>query len=357
MIKNDPKNILIIKLSAIGDVVHSLPLIEVLHDNFPNAKIDWVVEEEASEILRDHPAIDHLIISRRKSWQKGFSRPQEYLQLFREIRSFLRRLREREYDLLIDLQGLLKSGLWVGLARAKRKIGFTGGREGSRFFLSERPFFVDYNQHALERYLQTADYLGCKRKLWQGAIPVSAEDKEAVWKLLEGVTEKAPNLVAINPMARWHTKCWEPDRFAQLADRIQSEWHCHVLFTGSATDRPLIENIIAPLQEKPLNLAGQTTLKQLAFLYAQCRLLVSTDTGSMHIAAAMGCPVVALFGPTAPWRTGPYGRNHRIIRAEMSCSPCFKKNCSHMTCMKGIGVDKVFEAIKGLIERPNHNTY
>jgi 3-deoxy-D-manno-octulosonic-acid transferase/heptosyltransferase-1 len=353
MIKNDPKNILIIKLSAIGDVVHSLPLLEVLQNNFPNAKIDWVVEEEASEILRNHPAIDRLMISRRKSWQKGFFKPKKYVQFYREILSFLRRLREREYDLLIDLQGLLKSSLWVGLARAKRKIGFTGGREGSRFFLSECPFFVDYNQHALERYLQTADYLGCKRKLWQGAIPVSAEDKEAVWKLLEEVKEKSLNLVAINPMARWHTKCWEPDRFAQLADRIQSELNCRVLLTGSATDRPLIKNIIAPLKEKPLNLAGQTTLKQLAFLYAQCRLLVSTDTGSMHIAAAMGCPVVALFGPTAPWRTGPYGRNHRIIRAEMSCSPCFKKNCSHMTCMQNISVEKVFAEARKLLKHPN----
>jgi 3-deoxy-D-manno-octulosonic-acid transferase/heptosyltransferase-1 len=353
MLKMNPKNILIVKLSAIGDVVHSLPLLEVLHDHFPEAQIDWLVEEEAGDILRDHPAIARLIISRRKSWQKEFFKFKGLIGRFREIRDFLRRLRERKYDLVIDLQGLLKSGIWVGLARAQRKIGFTGGREGSRFFLTEPPFSVDYDQHALERYLKTADFLGCNRKAWKGEIPVSPEDQRAVQILVEEWKEKTPNLVAINPMAKWSTKCWAPDRFAQLADRIRKELHGRVLFTGSAADRPLIENIIAPLKEKPLNLAGRTNLKQLAYLYSQCRLLVSTDTGSMHIAAAMNCPIVALFGPTAPRRTGPYGKDHIILRDELACSPCFKKNCSHRSCMQNISVDRVFEAVKKLMENRN----
>jgi 3-deoxy-D-manno-octulosonic-acid transferase/heptosyltransferase-1 len=107
------------------------------------------------------------------------------------------------------------------------------------------------------------------------------------------------------------------------------------------------------MKKEPGNLAGRTSLKELAYLFTRSNVLVTTDTGPMHIAAAMGCPVVALFGPTAPWRTGPYGKGHRVIRAEMDCSPCFKKKCDHMTCMKEITVEEVFEATKGIILK-NH---
>ncbi|MBW1717559.1 MAG: glycosyltransferase family 9 protein, partial [Deltaproteobacteria bacterium] len=115
-----------------------------------------------------------------------------------------------------------------------------------------------------------------------------------------------------------------------------------------------IEDISKMMKEKPRNLAGQTGLKELAYLYTRCKALVTTDTGPMHIAVAMGCPVVALFGPTAPWRTGPYGPGHSVIRAETDCSPCFKKKCDHMTCMKEITVEDVFEATKNIILKNQH---
>ena len=111
-------------------------------------------------------------------------------------------------------------------------------------------------------------------------------------------------------------------------------------------DRAKIDEIIERMDEKPINLAGKTNLKELAYLYSKCQLQVSTDTGPMHIAAAMGCPVVALFGPTAPWRTGPYGKGHRVIREEMECSPCFKKRCDHLSCMRSITVDWVFDTVE-----------
>lgn len=107
-----------------------------------------------------------------------------------------------------------------------------------------------------------------------------------------------------------------------------------------------MDEIIESMDEQAVNLAGQTGLKELAYLYSKCQLLITTDTGPMHIAAAMGCPVVALFGPTAPWRTGPYGRGHKVVRDDIECSPCFKKRCNHVSCMKNITVDKVFETVK-----------
>jgi heptosyltransferase-1 len=347
LITDKPKSILLIKLSAIGDVVHSLPLLEVLRKNFPEARIDWLVEEEASQIIQGHRDLDRMILSRRKSWQKRLLMPGQKVIVLREIREFLHDLRSTSYDLVVDLQGLLKSGMLTGLSRGRRKIGFTGGgKEGSYLFLTEKPYFFDYNKHALDRYLSVAEHLNCRVGSWKGDIPIRSSDRQAVEHFLREHSLDREVLVAINPVAKWNTKLWEEERFAFLSDRLQKELSCKVLFTGSKEDQPVNARIIGGMETTPLDLTGRTGLKELAYLYSKCRFVISTDTGPMHIAAAVGTPVVALFGPTAPWRTGPYGKVHRVIREEIPCSPCFKRECFDVTCMRGISVDRVFESAK-----------
>ncbi len=346
-------SILIVKLSAIGDVVHSLPLVEVLRKNFPEARIDWVVEEDSSQIIKDHKDIDHVIVSHRKSWQRRLLKRGERSAAFREIIQFLKELRSEEYDLVIDLHGLFKSGILTGLSKGKRKVGTTGFTEGSQLFLTERPYPVDYNQHALDRYLKMADYLRCTKDSWKGRIPLRESDKTFIDKFIRENAIQKERLVAINPIAKWKTKLWEPSRFAILADRLQKELSCEIVFTGSRDDRAVMDEILERMGERPFNLAGETNLKELAYLYSNCRLLISTDTGPMHVAAAMGCPVVVLFGPTDPWRTGPYGEGHMVIREKIECSPCFKKKCSHLTCMKDISVDRVFDSVKEYFKDSN----
>ena len=343
---NKPESILIVKLSAIGDVVHTLPLLEVLRNNFPEARIDWVVEEEAGQIIMGHPMLDHILVSRRKTWQRSMTRPRERTAALREMFRFIRELRAYKYDLVIDLHGLFKSGILTGLSRGKRKIGFTGGREGNSLFLTERPYYVNYDQHALDRYLRTIDYLGCTKTSWKGNIPVGQVDRDAIESFILENHLGNERIVAINPMARWKTKLWEPERFSLLADRVQEELKGKLVFTGSKKDRVVIDQIIGEMKTTPLDLAGRTSLKALAYLYSRCFLLITTDTGPMHMAAAMACPVVALFGPTAPWRTGPYGKEHSVIREELVCSPCFKKKCDHLSCMKDITVNRVFDTVK-----------
>jgi 3-deoxy-D-manno-octulosonic-acid transferase/heptosyltransferase-1 len=339
-------SILIVKLSAIGDVVHTLPLLEVLRNNYPHARIDWVVEEDASQIIAGHQEIDHLFISPRKSWQRRFFKSGEKRAVIKELRAFIQELRACEYDLIIDLHGLFKSGLLTGLARGKRKIGFSFGTEGSSLFLTEEPHSVEMEQHALDRYMETVDILRCQRDTWRGDIPLSRTDRESVDHLIREKGLEKETLLAINPMAKWETKLWENENFAKLADRLQRELCCKVIFTGSEADRTTLDDITQQMNERPLNLAGQINLKELAYLYTKCHLLVTTDTGPMHIAAAMKCPVVALFGPTAPLRTGPYGEGHTVLREPMACSPCFKKTCPHRNCMTGITVERVFDAVK-----------
>jgi len=342
-------NILIVKLSAIGDVVQVLPFLEVLKKGFPEARIDWLAEEAAYQVIEGHPAINRIILSRRKSWQKKLTEKAKPLSVLGAIYGFLKELRLCDYDLVVDLQGLLKSGILVGLSKGKRKIGMRGSREGARLFLNERPIPVNYGQHAIDRYLKVAEYLGCDPAGWRGHIPFFESDRRAIDQILDrdGI-EKTP-FVAINPIAKWPTKLWDSERFAILAERIRDELACEIVFTGSSIDRPVLTRIARMMGSAPLNLAGRTNLKELAYLYTRCRLLVTTDTGPMHMAAAMGCPVVALFGPTAPSRTGPYGKGHKVIRSDVECSPCFKKSCDHMKCMKEITVEKVFEGVREVI--------
>ena len=230
-------------------------------------------------------------------------------------------------------------------------MGMSGAREGAWLFLKEPSVRVNYEQHAIDRYLEVAGHLDCEWDRWDGRIPVSETNGRSVDQMLSDDGFDGGNLVAINPMARWETKLWEPELFATLADRILQDVSCRIVFTGSKDDRPVIENIASNMKHRPLNFAGRTRLKELAALYDRCRLLITTDTGPMHMAAAMGCPVVALFGPTSPLRTGPYGSKHRVMTSGAACSPCFKKTCHEWSCMRDITVERVHDAVKQVLSR------
>lgn len=345
-----PQRILIVKLSAIGDVIHALHVLEALKQVYPRARIDWVVEEDAYNILEGHPAIDRIFLSRRKSWLRGVIRNGSRAKIVKEVSDFLKDIRAFEYDLVIDLQGLLKSGILTGLARGRRKIGMSDVCEGAVHFLNEKPVPVNFHSHAIERYLQVPKYLGWPRRNLEGNIPIFERDRVRVHELMQDTYDSHRMLLAINPMAKWITKLWEPERFAFLAERLMEDLGCDVVFTGSPGDRATIDEIVGKMRIKPINLAGMTTLKELAYLYTLCKALITTDTGPMHIAAAVKCPVIALFGPTAPWRTGPYGAGHRVIRSDVKCSPCFKKKCDHLSCMKEIVVEDVFRAVQRMIK-------
>ena len=343
-----PRSILIIKLSAIGDVVHSLPVLEVLRKSYPYARIDWIVEEAASGIVEGHPAADDIIISRRKTWRRTLASATAIVSAGNVLR-FVRNLRSTHYDLVIDLQGLFKSGILAGLARGGRKVGMDGSREGAGLFLGEPPVPVGRDIHAIDRYLNLAAYLGCDISTWDGRLPVAAADRTGAARLLEEAGLDNVPFVTVNPIARWETKLWLPGRFSRLCDRIIDETGCRVVFTGGGPDREYVDGIIEDMDHAAVNLAGRTGLRELACICERSKLLITTDTGPRHIAAAMKCPVVALFGPTDPRRTGPYGAGHRVVRAGIPCSPCFKKRCGDPRCMTGIAVGAVFEEVANLL--------
>ncbi len=339
------KKILFVKLSAIGDVVQTLPALEAIKKTFPGCEIDWVVEEAAAGILEGNPLIHRLLVSRRKSWLRMFLRPWTVREGFRAVRRFVTTLRAVRYDMAIDFQGLLKSGIVIGLARADRKIGFDRTRELSYLFLNEKLPAYDIEKHALERYLDIARYLGAVDPIPGCTLPIERE-RSVVKARLDQIAPAGSPVVVMNPMARWTTKLWQEEKFARLADRLIKERKATIIFTGASGDRETIARILEKMREQAQNWAGETSLKEMAALAGLADLFITTDTGPMHLAAAAGGKVVALFGPTAPWRTGPHGSGHIVVRKGVDCSPCFRRNCNRdLRCMKGITVDDVIEQL------------
>lgn len=435
-------NILLVKLSAIGDVIHTLPALAALRQLYPNADIAWVVEEAAADLLVEHPHLNRVIVSRRKTWLRDIRRGRIRGPL-REMTAFYRELRSRRWDLVIDFHGLFKSALLVALSGGKRKLGYASLQEGSGLFYNEK-IPEDLGKHAVDRYLDFVRHLAagqddggtaCLTAATEFRIAVGEEERRRVAALLDeyagiltakengganagmglgpptstgfgkrgdrsaearkeawGGDERSPaatvgeflqrqgveneargsrlrgndegrdrkpalseeesdfgrlDFVAVNPVAFWETKFWEDEKFAQLCDRIRRELGLGVILTGSEAGPP--EKIRALMKTRAVNLGGRTSLRELAFLYSRAALVVSTDSGPMHLAAAAGTPVVALFGPTDPARTGPYGPGHRIVRKEIPCSPCFRKRCDDPRCMKEIGVEEVFEAVREML--------
>jgi heptosyltransferase-1 len=338
--------ILIIKLSAIGDVVQTLPALEAIKKRYPDSEITWVVEEAAAGILEGHPLIDRLLVSHRRAWLRMLRNPLKAAKGVVDITRFIKDLRSVRYDIAIDFQGLSKSGMLIGLARAARKIGFDKTRELSYLFLNERLPAYDIEKHALDRYLDVARYLGANEPFSSCTLPIERE-VSAIRMKIEGMHLQGRPLVVVNPVARWKTKLWLERNFADLADRLVKEKKAVVIFTGSTADRAVNERIISMMKETAVNWAGETTLKELAALASLSALFITTDTGPMHLAAAAGAKVLALFGPTAPWRTGPYGSSHVVVRTGIACSPCFKRTCEiGVRCMEEITVEEVMEQIK-----------
>lgn len=348
-------NILIVKTSAIGDVIHTLPSLSAIRKHYPQAAITWLVEEAAADIIRGHAALDRVLVSKRKSWLHGLQST-SCPAVLREIWQFIRELRDTEYDLIIDFQGLLKSGILIGLARGKRKVGYGRGMEHaecSYIFLNERIPAVSMDQHAIKREQHLLRAIGINPAAIRFDIPVSPADRARLQEILanHGLEPSVP-LVAINPVATWKTKLWDSKKFAQVADNLRRR-KITVVFTGSGNDRGYIDTILSDMQEQAVNLAGATDLKTLAALYERAGLVISTDTGPMHLAAALGTPVVAVFGPTAPWRTGPFGEQHKVVRCDLACSPCFKKQCEQFDCMPQISVVQVMAAVDAIIGDPH----
>ncbi len=352
-----PSRVLVVRLSALGDILHALPALTTLRRHLPTAHLEWMVEDTGAGLLEGHAALSGMQIIPRQEW----ARLRRAGQRWAALRSFIacaRRLRQLQYDLVIDFQGLAKSGLWVAMVQSPRKAGFGPGlprNEGAWLTLNERIQPPSPEVHALDRNLRLLECLGFPRLpiRYDLATPPAAA-QSAVELLQEAGLDPDRPFVAVNPMSRWPTKNWSPELFAQTADLLAATG-LQVLFTGAPADRAEIDAIVQGMQGRAGRVDGLTDLATLAAIYRRSVVLLSTDTGPMHLAVAVGTPVVAVFGPTAPWRTGPHGPGHRVIRTPLPCSPCFKRECTVTdlephACMRRIQPGTVAAAVREILE-------
>ena len=332
-----PSRILIIKPSAVGDVVHALPILNLLRTRWPAAKIDWLVTPACAGILKGHPQLDEVILFDRKRLGAAWKNRETRHELF----AFGRRLRDAKYDLVIDLQGLFRSGWMAWKTRAAVRIGFAKAREMAPLFYTHRVDVGTAEQHAIDRYLKIAQTLGCAAAPIQYIFPTDDSDRAHIQSLIPDGMRYAVLL----PGTNWVTKRWPAESFAALRQPLRDRFELETVVAGGA-----YEKTVAPLIGG-IDVTGQTTLRQLVALLERAELVIANDSGPMHIATALGRPLVTMFGPTNPIRTGPYGRLDSVVRVDIPCSPCYSKKCSHISCLNWLSVDAVLRMAEMQLER------
>ncbi len=321
--------ILIVKLSSLGDLFHALPTVHAIRQGL-DADIDWVVTDPYRDLVTCFTDVTRVIPFYRHN-------------LLPRLGPFLQALREHHYDLVIDLQGLLKSALVTRLAHTQRRIGPSFHREGSRLFYDEvAAAGGPQPRHAVEACL---DVLACL-DLPRPEIPEFA----VTFPLIELALPRP--WIAMAPASRWHTKNWPAERFATAAAELQTRRGGTILLVGAPGDRPVCDHIAQRLDGPVLNLAGQTSLPEMGGYLQAADLLISNDSGPAHVAAAAGTPCVVIFGPTDARRTGPYGPRHRIAKTALPCGPCRRNHCRHtgIPCISGVQTFQVVSSAESILD-------
>ncbi len=323
------KKILIIKPSSLGDIIHSLPVLDALDRRFPGAEIHWLVAHGFEGILEGHPMLKRLWIIRKDEWKKIAKVP----STFAELRRLFRDLKEEKFDCVIDLQGLFRSGLIAKATGSSLRIGFKEAREGSTVFYTHT-VKGGKDIHAVDRYLKVAAFLGCDVTDVQFPFPLH-RDPDSAWPVYG-------DYAVIAPGARRPIKRWPAQKFGELASLLPLKSYV----TGSRKERALADEVVKASKGNAESIAGKTDLKGLVGIIKGARFMISNDTGTMHIAAALGVPVFALFGPTNPVRTGPYGNRHTIIWKSIPCAPCYRRICKTVHCLNIITPEEVARVIR-----------
>ncbi|MBM4136474.1 MAG: lipopolysaccharide heptosyltransferase II [Nitrospira sp.] len=342
-----PKKILIIKPSSLGDVVHSLPFLNAIRTCFPKAEIHWVIAKGLEGLLEGHPMINKLWIINKDTWKK-----MKHVNItINEIRMLFKALKKEKFDLVVDLQGLLRSGILTAATGAPVKVGFKEAREGSRFFYTYK-VEGERDIHAVDRYLKIARFLGCDISDVCFPFPLYKPTSSFIFHPSSFHFSLSKDYAVIIPGARWKTKIWPYEHFGELLSMLPLD----TVIVGSKGDKDIADKIVTFSKGKAISLAGKTDLKDLIEVIRDARFVVSNDSGPMHIAAALHIPVFAIFGPTDPLRTGPYGEGHTIIKEKISCAPCFKRTCSDIKCMRAVSVEKVYETIMDKLNLATEDT-
>lgn len=336
-----PRRIALIKPSALGDIVHSLPVLTALRHRFPAAHITWVVNRSYQGLLAGHPHLDALLPFDRHSVRAG------WLASLNGYGRFFRQLRRQRFDLVIDLQGLLRTGLMSLATRSPRRVGLATAREGSRWCYTDVVPVPDRNHiHAVDRYWLVAAALGGTGPK-QFRVPMPEPARAWAAEVLAGLPR--PWLL-LGVGARWQTKRWPPVHFAVLARRAQDRFGGSAIFVGGRDETPLAKAVLDRLSGPSLDLTGRTTLPQLTAVLALADVLIANDTGPLHLAAALGRPVLAPYTCTQAALTGPYGQLGSAVETQVWCRGSCRKQCSRLECMAELTPDRLWPVLETILQ-------
>ncbi|MGN6749728.1 MAG: glycosyltransferase family 9 protein [Xanthobacteraceae bacterium] len=368
--RRDFDKILLIKLSAVGDVVHTIPVLNKLRRRYPRAQLDWLVTPAIAELLRYHPAITNIVEFEREVWSTPWR-----LKPFVAYGRLAGRLRAAAYDLVVDMHGQFRTAALTLATGAPVRIGFDrprasvwdasprkfpeqarkhawqGAREGSWLAYTHHIPVPTLDLHAVDRYLNVGPILGLDTGRADFSFPIPRSAISRVDTLLSQYGTGRANLVVMAPGTVWETKHWGTDKFAQVARHFLSKG-LGVILTGSQRERVVCEEVAASAPGV-VDLAGMTTLSELAALISRSVISITNDSGPMHLAVALDRPVISIFGPTDPVWIGPYARTDSVLHADLECSPCYLrtlKQCPHdHACMRSVSPLAVIERAENVL--------
>lgn len=333
MRNNSLKNILIVNLSLIGDVLLSTPVIKNVKLKYPEASIRFLTIPWSREVIENNPHVSEIIVYDKHKVDKGWN----------GLIRISRILSKYSFDLSIIINKSFGSALICFLAKIPYRIGYAS--EGRSWLLSKN---IKYNEdlHIAENHIRLLSLLNIKNYDRRTEFFFTQRDSEYIDNLLHKSGIKNKPLIAINPSASWETKKWGVEKFIRLANIIKAKLDVDIAFIGSKMDEKVVNDVISGLDFECLNLLNKTSLSQLGAFLSRCKLFITNDSGPMHLATAVGTPIVAIFGPTSPLKCGPFYGNSINIQSEVKCINCYKKECKSLECMNSISVERVFDAVK-----------
>ncbi len=335
------KNILIIKPSSLGDIVMALPALTALHKSFPDARISWLIRPEFAPLLENHPHLSDIILFDRKFLGKAWFHPRALACLL----SLIRRLRRSKFDAVIDLQGLFRTASLAWLSGCKERLGMANARELANIFYTHK---TEQNQdciHAVDYYLKVVRDMGVSKMQVQFVLPVDSGAADSADRLLTGHHIKRDDYAVFVPGSAHKSKCWPAQNFASLAEKMTSQFGLSIVVVGTRPEKTITERIVSGAGVLVTDLAGLTSLPELVVLFKQARIVVSNDTGPGHIAAALGVPLVMIFGPSNPIRLLPYRRPETLAAVEPFGRGLKLQSSDPAHAIEAITVDQVYQKV------------
>jgi heptosyltransferase-1 len=335
--------ILILKPSSLGDIIQALPVLRLLKDHLPSSRIYWWIESGLAPLLENDPDLTGLVRFERDRWAS----PLNWRGMWRSIQW----MRSQHFDWVIDLQSLARSAFFAWLANGKFTIGLDDPREGARGFYDITVRRNSFHTHAVDWYLDVLRWLQIPVHFQFEWIKPKPDAAAAIGKKWPA---NGARWVAVQPGARWPTKKWPAENYARALTQLAAQYSdLHFVVLGAPADKELGQRLAATNPSRCLDLTGRTSLPELIEWIRRCDLLLTNDTGPMHMAAALGTPLVAVFGPTEPKRTGPYRQLQNVLQKQLPCAPCLKSHCRNpipLECLHAVTPDQLIASARRLLE-------